>query len=300
LIRSGGDVARLLAELRDVDPVRRETAIARLRIIGSRATAALAALASSDHPASARTAALKALEGIDDARAVEAMMTLTADADRGVAVAAIGGLRPWVTREADTRVLETLTSVALDLSRDASVRAAALEAVAQLPRHLVAPLLEQAAPAVPGPPVVDDPLSVLDWLSTNGNAPLSDIHEVIVRLRESERREPSTARLDQWMRARGAAHAVLAARRSTVAVYDLRETFDAATRPLPADFLTAVAAIGDASCLEPIARAWTATAGEDWWRAHLAQAATGIMRREKLTGRNAAVKRIRARWPGFL
>jgi hypothetical protein len=49
-----------------------------------------------------------------------------------------------------------------------------------------------------------------------------------------------------------------------------------------------------------MARAWTATAGEGWWQAHLTEAAASIMRREKLTGRSAAVKRIRARWPGFL
>ena len=72
------------------------------------------------------------------------------------------------------------------------------------------------------------------------------------------------------------------------------------TRPLPGDFLTAVAAVGDGSCLEPMARAWAATPGEEWWRGRLAEAAVDILRREKLTGRSAAVKRVRAKWPGFI
>jgi hypothetical protein len=129
---------------------------------------------------------------------------------------------------------------------------------------------------------------------------LSEVHRLIVRLRELEQEEPSEPRREQWIRARGAAHALLAARRSTVAVYDLREAFATASRPLPADFLTAVALVGDASCLEPMARAWTAATGETWWRGRLTEAAADIGRRENLTGRSAIVKRVRAKWPGFI
>ena len=64
--------------------------------------------------------------------------------------------------------------------------------------------------------------------------------------------------------------------------------------------LTAMAAVGDASCLEPMARAWSATPDETWWRTRLAEAGANMMRREKLTGRSAVVKRIRAKWPGFI
>ena len=299
MIRSGGEVARLLGELRDSDPVRRDAAIARLRIVGARATRALTALALSSEPTATRAAALKALEGADDPHAVEAAFALMADTEPRIAAAAIGVLRQFVTREQGTRLLDALTRTALDTSRDGTVRLAALDAVAQLPHHLVAPLLEQAALGTP-PHAADEPSALHDWLSTNRDTPLSDVHALIVRLREHEREEPSDVRREQWTRTRGAAHAVLASRRSTVAVYDLRETFDAATAPLPADFLTAIAAVGDASCLESMARAWAAVPGEAWWRTRLADAAGDIMRREKVTGRSAVVKRVRARWPGFL
>jgi hypothetical protein len=85
-----------------------------------------------------------------------------------------------------------------------------------------------------------------------------------------------------------------------VALYDLRESFDAAQSPLPLDFLFAVRTLGDASCLEPLARAWTASPREEWWRSRLAEAAAEIITRDKLTGRSAVVKRLRAKYAGFI
>jgi hypothetical protein len=318
LIRSGGEVTRLIDQLRDTDPIRRDTAVARLRVIGTRAVDGLVALALDRRSTDASCAALKALEGIDDRRGIDAALPLLDHADPRIAGAALAVLRQWITREEGTRVLDALTAAALNPTLDGAVRLAALDAVAQLPRHIVAPVIEAAgAPAVQSSngdrggsdsrmlPQVDglaedDPLSVLEWIAANRTSPLSQIHGVIVRVRERELQERSPARRDQWTRARGAAHAALSARGSTVAVYDLRETFETAGRALPTDFATAVAAVGDMSCLEPLARAWTAAAGETWWRARLREAASDIVRREKLTGRNAAIKRIRSRWPGFL
>jgi hypothetical protein len=85
-----------------------------------------------------------------------------------------------------------------------------------------------------------------------------------------------------------------------VALYDLREAFDTATGPLAPDFLVAITAIGDESCLEPMARAWAAATGEAWWRDRLADAAADIMRRARLNGRSVVVKRLRTKWPGFI
>jgi hypothetical protein len=86
-----------------------------------------------------------------------------------------------------------------------------------------------------------------------------------------------------------------------VALYDLRETFDRATTPLPIDYLTAITTIGDASCIESLGRAWAATStAEAWWRERLADAAAAIAGRLKLTKRHAVVKRAYSRWPGFL
>jgi HEAT repeat protein len=299
-IRAGGEVARLLSELRDSDSIRRDAAIARLRVIGARAIDALFTLAQSGDAAGARLTALKALEGFDDPRVVDAVLPLLRDTEPSVVAAAVAVLRQWVTRERGTRVLDALTSVALAQDRDPGLRLAALDAIGELPRHLVAPVFERVA--IGAPPVAgSDDLHVLqEWLAEHGNAPLSEIHALIARLRDSERTEGSAIRREQSLRVRGAAHAVLATRGSTVALYDLRETFDAATTLLPLDYLTAVAAIGDASCLEPMARAWAAVPGESWWRERLSDAASDIMRRGKLTGRSGVVKRIRAKWSGFI
>ena len=111
------------------------------------------------------------------------------------------------------------------------------------------------------------------------------------------------------MRARAAAHRVLAARGSTVALYDLRETIERGDEA-PVEMLAALGAIGDRSCLEPIAAAYDRAGDErpgtarprhrgaaDWWRSHLATVFRTVVAREKLTERHAVVKRIRARWP---
>jgi hypothetical protein len=102
---------------------------------------------------------------------------------------------------------------------------------------------------------------------------------------------------------------VLAARGSTVALYDLRETIERGEQA-PVEMIAAIAAIGDKTCLEPIAAAYTRLAEQparqspeqgapasDWWREHLAVAFRTIAAREKLNERHAVTKRLRARWP---
>ena len=78
----------------------------------------------------------------------------------------------------------------------------------------------------------------------------------------------------------------------------LRETLERSSSPLPVSFLSALHIIGDRACLEPLAEAIAhAPARETWWRQQLASAFQGIMVREKLTARSAAVKKILAKWP---
>ena len=289
-----------MADVRDGSPLQRDAAVARLRVIGGRAIDKLSALLVPTAPAAARVAALKALDGGDDPRAVSLALERLADTDVEVVSGAIGVLRGWVTREDGTRVMDALTAIALDTERPSAVRLAALDALSNLPRHLVDPLLQHAHAANP-PPVVDDPAGAREWLTSHRGVPLSELHEFIVHAREAEKRESSARRRQDWLVTRAAAHAVLAQRGSRVALYDLRETFDAAQAPLPLDFLVAVAAIGDATCLEPMARAWAAAPpGETWWRDRLADVAAEIMHRTRLSGRSHVVKRIRARWAGFL
>jgi hypothetical protein len=288
---------------------RRDAAIARLRVIGPRAVERLAALvASSDAPAAARAAGLKALEGSDDDRALRAAAAASGDPDAAVACAAIGVLRGRLTGESGTEILDLISSIALDAERSKEIRLAALDALSELPRHVVQPLLQQAgigdgspAPAGSGPGAFDDPAAAMEWLSAHAAAPLSVLHDLVSELRERERREPSARTRQRWVLARGAVHALLARRGSRVALYDLRESFDAAQEPLPLDFLAAATALGDAATLEPLARAWTAASARDkWWRDRLRDAAADIMKREKRTARSAVVKRMKAKWPGFL
>ncbi len=93
------------------------------------------------------------------------------------------------------------------------------------------------------------------------------------------------------------AHSLL--RGSRIALYDVRETFSTAKAPLPNGFIETIADLGDASCLEPLARAWSATR-DAGWRTQLSEAARRIVTRAKLGGRNAVVKGIRANWSGFI
>ena len=278
----------------------REAAVARLRVAGSGALSRLHAFLDSMPPPAARAAALSALDGSDDPRTIAPALSALDAPEPEVVVAALGVLRGWVAREDGTRVLDALARVALDGGRDARVRLAALDGLSSLPRDLVRPILEQAAPVDPRA-IADDPARVREWVAAEGRtAPLSVLHELVVRGRERERADPSAEASHEWRSVRAAVHAALAGRGSRVALYDLRETFDTAAGPLPLEFLTAIAAVGDASCLEPMARAWHASAGEAWWRERLADTAAEIMHRTRLSGRSGVVRRVRARWPGFL
>jgi hypothetical protein len=285
--------------LRSGDDVERDAAAARLRVIGARALPRLSDLIDSDAAAPARCAALSAIEGIDDPRAVTIARRALPSDDPSIVIAAVAVLRGWLSREAGTEILEALTAVAVDASRDARARRAALEALSDLPRELVQPILDRQPP--PASAAFDDPDAAREWVTSRGaEVPLSALHDAIVRLRSHEQGEPLPVRRREWQAARASAHAALARRGSRIAVYDLRETFETATAALPIEFLTAIGAIGDASCLEPLAHAW-ANAGEDtWWRDHLAAAAQEIVHRTRLSGRSAVMKRLRVKFVGFI
>jgi hypothetical protein len=119
--------------------------------------------------------------------------------------------------------------------------------------------------------------------------PLPDLHRLIERIREREALEPES-RQREWTAARAAVHVALANRGSRLALYDLRESLQASV-PLPIEFVPALAAVGDASCLEAIAGAHARTK-QSAWRNELAGAFQAIVAREKLTRRHAAVKKI--------
>ena len=299
--RATGDIDRLIADLQSSDSIRRDAAVARLRILGNRALPRLIDLVAAHESAAVRALALDALEGLDDVRAIDVAFDALRDGNIEVVIAALGVLRRWVAEETGTRLLDAITTITVDRSRDARVRVAALAALSELPEHLVRPIRDQAPPPESAGPSLDDPVQVREWIQAYGaGATLSTLHELITRTREREHAESSSRLRSEWLQARGRAHQALAKRDSLVALYDLRETFEAATGALPQSFLSTAAAIGDASCLEPLARAW-ATAGKDLdWNHQLSTTAAAIMRREKLTGRSAAVKKLRANFPGFI
>ena len=299
--RATGDIDRLIADLQSSDSIRRDAAVARLRILGNRALPRLIDLVAAHESAAVRALALDTLEGLDDVRAIEVAFEALRDGNIEVVIAALGVLRRWVAEETGTRLLDAITAITVDRSRDARVRVAALAALSELPEHLVRPIRDQAPPPESAGPSLDDPVQVREWIQAYGaGATLSTLHELITRTREREHAESSSRLRSEWLQARGRAHQALAKRDSLVALYDLRETFEAATGALPQSFLSTAAAIGDASCLEPLARAW-ATAGKDLdWNHQLSTTAATIMRREKLTGRSAAVKKLRANFPGFI
>ncbi len=299
-VSSRADVARLLADLHGEDASARLAAVARLRVIGSRATTALAAVIDSEVAPVTRAAAVSALEGLDDPRAIDLALQALQNTDEGVAVAALSVLKDWVTREQGTRVLEALTVAALDKSRSGAVRLAAFDALSDLPRSLVEPLRAGAATAATEGPL-DDPTAVRDWLARQETtASLSALHDALVHAGERERIAAEDVERRGWTGVRGALHVALAQRSSRVALYDLREAFERTHTPLPLDFVIAITRIGDATCLESLARAWATSLGEPWWRARLAESAADLVRRIGLSGRHAALRRVRAKWPGFV
>ena len=315
------DVAALIAALGADDDVKRESAIARLAVIGGRAVDRLAAA----YPAAARDtrmAILRALEAIADPRAVSiARAALREGGD--VAIAAASTLRPLL-QSPDSRTatdaLDALVESALDGSAERRVRLAAFAALAEMPeavREPIAATLRKDASLealIHDPSLMDatwqealegrlpeDPVALRDALLGYGEgAPLGALQKLVdgVLAREND---PSEARREGWRQVRGAIHQTLALRGSRVAVYDLRETIASARTPLPATFLAALQVVGDESCLEPIAAAWTAASGDEAeaWRYQLQSAFATIVKREKLAKRSAVLRRITARWPGI-
>ena len=306
----------------------RETALARLTVIGARAVVHLTALAEdADAPVASRIAALRALEAIGDARAIDAAAQALSAGDKGIGVAAAGILQRFLKSRRGTEVTDLLTAKALDRLAPDAVRLATLVALDDLGPSALAPLWKalardpsasvraHVAEAKRGrsgevasdemAALTDDPEKLRRELSLNrANASLPELHALIERIRAREDAERGAQR-DAWTRARGAAHVALARRGSRLALYDLRESLERAKAPLPVEFMAALSLIGDASCLESIAAAYahaSADAGHEdaWWRDHLADAFHAIVKRGRLTARHAVMKKIQKRWPAIL
>ncbi len=166
-----------------------------------------------NQPASARGRSTRS-KGIDDVRVIDVAFDALRDGDIEVVIAALGVLRRWVAEETGTRLLDAITAITVDRSRDARVRVAALAALSELPEHLVRPIRDQAPPPESAGPSLDDPVAVREWIQAYGaGATLSTLHELVTRTREREHAESSSRLRSEWLQARGRAHQALAKRR---------------------------------------------------------------------------------------
>ena len=323
---SAAEIRQLIDALGAADDVRRESAVARLAVIGPRAVEHLLQEYPKATTARARAGMLQALEAAGDPRAVplaRAALDTAASAPEVVS-AAIGALRaflgavqPAVARDA----LDALVAVALDPARPAEARTDAMrdlppsvldgmqQTLANDPDTLVRERLARL-PEQPGQPALvwrdavdgrlpPSPAMLKSAVTTLGRAArLLELQHVVDAIRLHETHETDPGRRAEWRAVRGAVHQALAARGSTLALYDLRDSLLEPDR-LPVAFLAALEEVGDATCLEPLAAAYDASSrsGDAWWREHVSTAFRAIVRREGLTRRHAAVKRTLARWP---
>jgi len=328
---SGRQVDALVADLRSDRAVVRDAAIARLAVIGTRAVDRLTHLALDvGAPPVARASALRALEGIEDPRRLETGSTLVNDREIAVAIAAVALLRPALTGRHGVGLVDQLTSVALDQDKAEQVREAALRALADLEPRTVAPLLaalssdandlvrstavrlksgdrqEPESPAtiiaVAAQGTLPEDAEILRkaLVASGETTPLADLRTLVDVVREREAASATAAR-SAWTQVRGTVHATLGTRNSRLAIFDLRDTLTGAVAPLPIEFIAALVAVGDASCLEPVAaaleRSLVPRVKDALWTRHLTEAFQAIVAREHVTGRHGVMKRIEKRWP---
>jgi hypothetical protein len=335
---SAREVAGLLEDLRRDDEAAREAAVARLAVIGTRAVEGLLAIVAwPEGSAASRLAALGALEAIADPRAIAPAAAALESDDPPIAEAAAAVLRACLNSTRGTEALDRLARVALDPGGRPHSRLAAIAALKALPAKDCTPIWEKlradghqairdavasgalatgpsltgeassadpaaALEAAAGGGLPDDPALLRRWLAGDvSRVSLPILHRLVEVVRTREAQAADAAGRGAWMTARAAVHLALAQRDSRVALYDLRESI-AKAPDAPVEMLTALEAIGDRSCLEPLAGAYTRVAaarGGDlaWWREHLASAFRAIAAREKITERHTVMRQIRTRWP---
>jgi hypothetical protein len=303
------DVPTLIEALRG-DGNRREAAIARLLIVGTRAVGGLLETyqATSDRPL--QIAILRVLEASGDVRALG--VAQHAIAGRGdLAIAGIAVLRELLgRRQGSTEVdaLDLLLAIARDPSAERRVRAAAVRALDNAPedvRKAMGALGGEQSPddalwedAIAGH-LPDAPGGLRDAIPAHAaSAPLADLRRLIEAVGARQQQASGQAAAREWLALRGAIHQALALRGSRIALYDLRDTFEQAAGALPSSFLGAVQMVGDESCLEPLAAAFGRT-GDERWQHQLAQAFHEIVRRERMTKRHSALRRALARAPAI-
>ena len=142
----------------------------------------------------------------------------------------------------------------------------------------------------------DDPRQLREAISVRAaDAPLADLRRLIEAIAERERAQTKPPAINDWKAARGAVHQALALRGSRVALYDLRETFERATGPLPSPFLAAVTDCGRRFVRRAAGGGLRTRRRGPRWQHQLAQAFHEIVKRERLTKRHSALRRALAK-----
>lgn len=321
---SGKEVDALVADLSSASAIKRDGAVARLTVIGQRAVERLIALSSNSKASvTARVAAFRALEGIAEPRGLPPALAAFADPDSSIAVAAVNAARVFLHSSHGVEALDRFIELALDRRRSVAVRVAAIQTLTDLPEATVKPVLTalrddpdaeirnvlqprprraavntvQRLEAAAEGSLPGDPEALRSAISRSASSvPLPTLHQIVERIRLHEGSLPRERRVE-WMNTRAATHLAMAQRNSRLALYDLRETIESSRERIPVEFFAAITAIGDTTCLEPIANAYS-RARDDWSRRQLADAFRTIIGREKLTRRHAVAKKIEKRWPG--
>jgi hypothetical protein len=320
--RPAPSIAALLHDVVDGAPIAREAAVARLAIAGPRAEGlVLQALAAADPRGQA--ALLGVLERLTSARALEAGVALLSAADPTVATAAVAAVRAHLGADDPdmaSRALDALVTTSLDPARAEGARLAAIDAIGDAggATHALQARLhddpsarvrravgDAAGPAgIAGPGQIEaiaadpghDPLAVQRLLGEVGaQGSLSALHQLVLAIAHRERTAATAAERAGWTVALGAAHHALAARGSRLGRLDLRDALERTPPERLGELVAAAEAIGDATCLAPLAAAWTAAEGPT--RARIEAAFAAIVARDRLTRRHAAVKDVLARWP---
>ena len=314
------EIRALVVALCGSDDVKREAAIARLAVIGARAVDRLITTFSATRERAARVAILRALEPMGDHRTLSVARQGMAEGG-DVAIAAVGALRNLLDSphgNTASTALDCLVAIALKEDAERRLRVVALEALDQMPadvREKVAGALGSSEDAVQSighstasedalwkdaleGRLPDDPDLLRKAVSAHAaKAPLGSLQKLIDRIRQLESDASGNSRREDWRAVRGAIHQALALRGSRVAVYDLRESFAQGDSRLPVSFLAAVQAVGDNSCLEPLAATMSASLSDERWQHQVTTAFRAIAKREKITRRHAVMRRISARWP---
>jgi len=339
---AAADLRTLIESLGAGDEIRREAAIARLAIAGPRAVERLIAeYAAANEDTQKRIGILRVFEAAADPRALPiARRALNDTVD--LAVAATGVLQVLLESTADgaaAESLDALVAAALDPRRERRVRIAALDALQGMPEDVRsrvaaaiandpdAVLKSRAAASQPAEATADaiwqeavegklpEGAELLrDAMQTRAaSTPLGGLQKLTDALRDREA-AAGPAHCHDWRSARGAVHQALALRGSRIAVYDLRETVAASAVALPTTFLTALHVVGDESCLEAIAAAYTTAAAgpqartgdplsersieeRERWLQQLTAAFQAIVKREKIARTAATMTRIAHKWP---